>query len=47
MDTIEEYEIYKAMKTTPDNILNDKLTFKSNKLFDTAIKLNSISSVLF
>lgn len=28
--TIEEYEIYKAVKQEPQNILNDELSFPSN-----------------
>lgn len=41
MDSLEEFEIYKATKnaTTKNNILNDQMNFGSNNLFDTAIRL--------
>ena len=45
MDTLEEFEIYKAFKQSKKTnnsqdggfILNDQLNFKSNPLYDTAI----------
>ena len=37
MDALEEYEIYKAVKINSDYVLNDKLTFSHNILYDTAI----------
>ena len=42
MDSLEELEIYKAIKntTTKNNILNDQVNFASNNLFDTAIRLD-------
>lgn len=39
MTTIEEYEIYKAVKREPQNVLNDKLSFQSNLIYDTAIRI--------
>ena len=39
MDALEEFEIYKASKTQGDQLLNDKLSFKSNGLYDTAIRV--------
>ena len=33
MDTLEEYEIYKAFKTNPGNVLNDRLSFKTKITF--------------
>ena len=43
MDSLEELEIYKATRnaTTKNNILNDRMNFGSNNLFDTAIRLNN------
>ena len=35
MDAIEEYEIYKASKLSADQLLNDKLSFKSNRLHNS------------
>ena len=37
MDVLEEFEIYKASKTQGNQVLNDKLSFKSSGLYDTAI----------
>ena len=45
MDTLEEFEIYKAFKQSKKTnnsqdggfMLNDQLKFKSNPLYDTAI----------
>ena len=37
MDAPEEFKIYKASKTQGDQLLNDKLSFMSNRLYDTAI----------
>ena len=34
MNTLEEYEVYKAYKLDPNNILNDKLCFNTNALYD-------------
>ena len=33
MDALEEFEIYKNIKTNKDNILNDKLIFNTNILY--------------
>ena len=40
MDAWEEYEIYSGHNNpvTHDGILNDKLNFKSNPLYDTALQ---------
>lgn len=38
LDAIEEYEIYKSYKIEQDRLLNDKLTVKTNTLYETAIK---------
>ena len=45
MDAIEEYEIYYNYKTRPDILLNDKLSFKSNTLYDTAINLDKKKNI--
>ena len=37
MNTLEEYEIYKAYKLHPNNILNDKLRFTTNSLYNLAM----------
>ena len=34
MNTLEEFEIYKAFKNSDTPLLNDKLTFKSNELYE-------------
>ena len=39
MNALEEYEIYKAQKSNNDLLLNDKLNFQSNLLYDTARNL--------
>ena len=39
MDAIEEYEVYKASKLWADKLLNNKLSFKSNCLYNTAIDI--------
>ena len=39
MDALEEFEIYRASKTQGDQFLNEKLPFKSNKLYYTAIRV--------
>ena len=41
MDTLEDYEIYKAFKTNLGNVLNDQLSFRSHYLFDTALKFET------
>lgn len=40
MTTLENYEIYKATKTRPQDLLNDKSTLQSNVLFETLIQLD-------
>lgn len=35
LDTLEEYEIYKVSKHHKNRLVNDHLTFRSNKLYDT------------
>ena len=37
MNTLEEYEIYKAHKLHSNNILNDKLCFTTNSLYNLAM----------
>lgn len=37
MNAMEEYEIYKPSKLQADQLLNDKIAFKSNILYNTAI----------
>lgn len=36
MDSMEECELYKISKLQPNWLLNDKLSFKSNHLYNTA-----------
>lgn len=44
MSTLEEYEIYRAYKLHSNNILNDKLCFTTNTLYDLCMKAeNSLS----
>ena len=38
MNALEEYEIYKAYKLHSNNILNDKLRFTTNSLYNLAMK---------
>ena len=35
MDVLEEMEIYREIKNNNLNLLNDKLKYKTNYLFDT------------
>ena len=44
MNTLEEYEIYKAHKLDPHNTLNDKLCFSNNDLYDLCIREETRSS---
>lgn len=44
MNTLEEYEIYKAHKLDPQNTLNDKLCFSNNALYDLCIREETRSS---
>lgn len=43
MNALEECEIYKASRLQGDQLLNDKLLFKSNHLYDTAINIDTKS----
>ena len=38
MNTLEEYEIYKAYKHNASSVLNDKLCFNTNALYDLAME---------
>ena len=38
MDILEELEIYKASKLQNDRMLNDKLAYKTNVLFNTMMR---------
>ena len=38
LDALEEFEIYKALRRNKNKVLNEQLSFKSNKLYDTAMK---------
>ena len=40
MDALEEFEIYKASKIHKERLLNDQLSFRSNTLYDTVLKIN-------
>ena len=46
MDTLEEYEVYKAHKLDSCNILNDKLCFTTNALYDMCMREVYIHPVL-
>jgi hypothetical protein len=39
LDTMEEFEIYRAVKKEPQNVLNEQRSFKSNIIYEAAIKL--------
>ena len=39
MNVLEEYEMYKVFKSDQDLLLNDKLIYKNNSLFSTAINI--------
>lgn len=39
LDCLEEFHIYKAMKTEPHNVLNEQVSFKSNAIYNTAISI--------
>jgi hypothetical protein len=39
LNIIEEFEIYKAAKTQSDHILNEKQSFESNIIYNTAIQI--------
>lgn len=38
-NTLEEFEIYRAAKFDKNNILNDKISFQSNCIYDTTIRI--------
>ena len=40
LDALEEFEIYKALRMNKSQVLNEQLSSKSNKLYDTAMKIN-------
>lgn len=40
MTALEQFEIYKAAKNNPQDILNDKSTLQNNILFESLIKLD-------
>lgn len=44
MDVLEEFEIYRAVKESPHYVLNDKLSFQSNIIFNTAITVREDTS---
>ena len=37
MNAAEEFEIYRAFKCNPSNMLNDQLNFKSHQLYDMVV----------
>ena len=37
----EAFEIYKASKVNKEQLLNNQLSFKSNKLYDTALMISN------
>jgi len=39
MNVLEEFEIYKGFKTTPGDVLNDQLQFRSNPVYSSMLKL--------
>ena len=41
LNALEEFEIYKASKVNKDQLLNDQLSFKSNKLYDTTLMMSN------
>jgi hypothetical protein len=41
MNVLESFEIYKAFKHSPNDVLNEKLNFGSNILFDRIVKLQN------
>lgn len=43
MNSLEEFCVYTAVKTNPNIVLNEKLTFKRNILYDTALKIEQYS----
>lgn len=46
MTALENFEIYKAAKTRPHDLLNDKCTLLPNILFDTLLKLDKPDRLL-
>ena len=41
MNVLENFEIYKAFKNSPHDVLNEKLNFGSNISFDRVTKLQN------
>ena len=41
INALEEFKIYKTIKSNPDILMKNKLNFDSNYLFDTAINVLS------
>ena len=41
LNALEEFEVYKASKVNEEQLLNDQLIFKSNKLYNTALLISS------
>ena len=37
LDALEEFEIYKALRRNKNQVLNEQLSFKSNKLYDLSL----------
>ena len=44
-NALEEFEIYRDSKIHKEQLLNDQLIFKSNTLYDTALKIGSETRV--
>ena len=40
MDTLEEYEIFKAQKSHSDHVLNEKLKYSSHMIFNILLRMN-------
>jgi len=40
IDALEQYEIFRAVKTDPQNVLNDQSSFTANIIYDTAMRIN-------
>lgn len=41
LNALQEYKIYRALKTHKNQSLNCQLLFKSNKLYDTALEISN------
>jgi hypothetical protein len=42
LDTLEEFEIYKAGKKHPQHILNEKSSFESDILYEAALDIEKV-----